>query len=283
MVLALIAGCSDDGAGGGTGGATTSAGGADPSTGGTGGASSTGGAGGTGTTGGGGTGGANPCGELDDEFDDPSTLSCWTELDALQGDPAQYTLLDVATTHPGVLTIEPTHTQGWFEDGDAPFLFKELTGDFVVETHVTALSRNDLTSPPTQEYNSAGLLVRNGAATSGDEDWLMYNIGYQATFVGTEGKTTEDSQSVLTLLPGHHAGRLRICRVGSDFHMYRWLDDETGWTLEHSYARPDLPATLQVGLVANGYQPPPDLHARFDYARFGTVSSQSDCTAELTD
>ena len=227
--------------------------------------------------------GGSPCAQLNDEFDDASTLACWTELDAAQGDPAQYTVLDIDETNAGMLTLEPTHTPGWFQDGDAPFLFKELSGDFVIETHVTALNRNDLSSPPSQQYNSAGLLVRNGASSPGDEDWLMYNVGYQDTFVGTEGKTTEDSQSILTLTPGDHAGRLRICRLGTDYHMYRWLDDETDWTLEHTYSRPDLPGTLQVGLIANGYQPPPDLHARFDYARFGTVSSQSDCTAELTD
>ena len=283
LFIGLVAGCSGDDPGngtGGNGGDATASGGGDPSTGGSGGAPSTGGAGGTGGMA---SGGGSPCAALNDEFDDAITLSCWTELDAAQGDPAQYSVLDIDETKPGMLTLEPNHTQGWFEDGDAPFLFKEIAGDFVVETHVTALSRNDLSSPPSQQYNSAGLLVRDGAATPGDEDWLMYNIGYQETFVGTEGKTTQDSQSILTLTPGANAGRLRICRVGSDYQMYRWLDGETSWTLEHSYSRPDLPATVQVGLIANGYQPPPDLHARFDYARFGTVTSQSDCTAELTD
>ena len=99
--------------------------------------------------------------------------------------------------------------------------------------------------------------------------------------MGTEGKTTVNSVSTLFLIQGSNNGRLRLCRVGSDFRMYRWLQAENGWTLEHTFARPDMPATLQAGAIANGYQPPPDLHARYDYVRFGAVQNVAGCTGTL--
>jgi hypothetical protein len=275
-LAALALACGDDpggtaGAGGKAGGATTGGGNV---------GGDAGGQGGQGVGGQGGTPAA--CAAPSDEFDDPATLSCWTELDVLQGDPSQYTLLDIGATAPGYLSVEPTHTLGWYMGQDAVFLFKELSGNFVVETHVTTSDRAAPAQPPSQPFNSAGLLVRDPASGPGAENWLMYNVGFQQQFVGTEGKTTVNSQSVLTLNPGANAGRLRICRVGSDVHMLKWLDDENDWTLEHSFVRDDLPATLQVGMMADGYTNPPDLHARFDWVRFGTVPGGfADCTIAL--
>lgn len=216
------------------------------------------------------------CTDLDDEFDDPASLDCWTNYD-----PGQYTLLDVDATLAGHLLLEPINTDGWFDDGDGPFLYKMLGGDFVVETHVAAVDRNAPDMPPAQAFNSAGLVLRDPASAPAAENWLMYNLGYQDDIVGTEGKTTTNSSSELTLVEGLNSGRLRVCRIGREFHMYRWLDDETDWTLEHTYARPDLPDDLQVGIVGNAYTAPPDLQAQFDYVRFGTATDARSCTAPI--
>lgn len=239
-------------------------------------------AGGTSSAGGQGAGGGIPdCTSMSDELDDAATLSCWQQRHVVEGTPAQYTLLDIGETVAGHLSIEPTHC-GWFENGDGPLLFKEVTGNYVVEIDVSVHNRTSLATPPTMEYNSAGLLARDPASATAAENWLMYNIGYQAAFVGSEHKTTVDGASTLVLTPGSSSGRLRMCRVGNDFHMLRWLDDETDWTSEATHTRADLPATLQVGMIANGYEPPPDLHARFDYIRFGSVTEVADCTAALS-
>ncbi len=239
------------------------------------------GAGGASTSSGGGAGGAPDCGALSDELNDPSSLACWQRRHLAEGTPAQYTLLDVSETVAGHLAIEPTES-GWYEDGDGPLLSKVVSGDFVVEIYVSVHNRAALSMPPTMQYNSAGLLARDPASATSPENWLMYNIGYQAAFVGSEHKTTVDGISTLVLTPGDSAGRLRMCRLGADFHMLRWLDDENGWTSEATHTRADLPAALQVGMITNGYQPPPDLHARFDYIRFGSATSLADCTAPLS-
>ena len=109
----------------------------------------------------------------------------------------------------------------------------------------------------------------------------MYNIGFQNGQVGTEGKTTVDSSSYLPILPSSHSGRLRICRLGAMIHMFRWLDDEGGWTETHTFERDDFPQTLEVGLVVNAWEQVNTMAATFDYVRFGAVSNLAGCTGSL--
>jgi hypothetical protein len=250
---------------------------------GSGGASVGGGGSGGASVGGGGSGGA-VCAMLSDELDDDATFGCWSLRDVVEGTPAQYDVLDIDTTVPGNLVIEPT-SSGWYGEQEGPFVYKDVTGDFVVEIQVAALDETNPSTPASDPYHSAGIVARDPSSDTGTQDWIMYDVGYQDSFLGTEGKTTTSSMSVLTLIPGYHSGRLRVCRVGEDMHLLRWLDDESGWTEEFVYPRGDLPATLQVGLITNAWPPgndmPRNLQARFDYVRFGNVTGAADCTADF--
>jgi hypothetical protein len=219
---------------------------------------------------------------MSDEFDDPATLSNWRLLHVEESRPAQHSTLAIDTVDSGRLTLVPVHS-GWYADGTGPFLFKEITGDFVVQIHVNAGNVENHDIAPTREYNAAGILVRDPDSVSGDQDWLAFNLGYQSNQngVGTEGKTTVDSVSTLYLNPGARSGRLSLCRLGNTYHMLRWLDDESSWTEVHTFTRADLPDRVQVGMMANGWTPPPDLYATFSWIRFAPAQSMSDCTSEL--
>jgi hypothetical protein len=280
LLVAAVCACGDDTASPAAASTTSSTGG-EAGAGGDGGSAGEGGRGGAGA-GGGGEGGAVPCASLSDEFDDASSLECWARREVVEGTPAQYELLDVDTTVPGQLVIEPTGS-GWYDDDEGPFLYKELTGDFVVEVEAAALDEGDLVSAPSEPFHSAGLLARDPSSDQGTQDWVMYNLGRQEMFVGSEGKTTLSSMSVLTLLPGEHRGLLRMCRDGADIRLLRRLEGDAAWVEEHVYPRPDLPATLQVGLVINAWPPgggdARNLHARFGYVRFGDPTAG--CSADF--
>ena len=235
----------------------------------------------------GGTGGSPAgCTSLSDDFEDASSMSCWQRRHQVEGTFAQYEVIDIDQTVPGNLTITPT-ASGWYGEDAGVLVYKELTGDFVVEVDVLANNEQSPASAPVDPYHSAGLLVRDPASAPGAQNWLMYNVGYQDTFVGTEGKTTVNSVSVLTLSSGEHQGRLRICRVGTDYRMYHWYPGESAWTEDHVYPRTDLPATLQVGLIMNAWPPAAQGVARnvrgeFADITFGAVTATADCTAEIT-
>jgi regulation of enolase protein 1 (concanavalin A-like superfamily) len=297
MVMVLVLSACDggaDGSGGSAGeaGAAGSTASAQGSAGGEGGTPAGGSAGEAGSaggsTGGGGAGGSmDDLAPLSDDFEDASTLSAWTFLHEELGLPAPHTLLDIDTTVPGRLVIEPT-VSAWYQSGMATFLYKEVTGDFLVEVSAAAFQKGTGGAPPAEQYNSAGLLVRDPGSTLASQSWLMYNIGYQDQFIGVEGKATVASQSELILLPtgGVHEARLRLCRVGDTVRMLRRLPGEPTWTETHTFpgtfpqtAPFALPATVQVGLIDNAYLVA-GLRAEFEYIEFSRPRAPADCAAD---
>jgi hypothetical protein len=269
-------------AGGGAGGTTSANGGA-------GGAGANGG-GGAGANGGSGGAGGDDLAALSDEFDDPSTLSSWTFLHEVLGAPPPYDYLDIDTTAPGKLVFEPV-VSAWYQDQMALLMFKLVTGDFRVEIDVAPYKKGTPSSPPDQDFNSAGLLIRDPASAPGDQSWLMYNIGYQGYplhDIGVEGKATVGSQSELPLVStnGVYTGRLRMCRVGNTVRMLRRLTGASAWTETHVFPGSfpgtpafTLPDTVQVGVINNTYIVA-DLRAEVESVRFARVTTPSDCTAD---
>lgn len=276
------AGAGGTGAGGSGAGGGGAVGGGDA---GMGGATSSGGAGGGSASGGaGGTGGSPSCPTVSDELDDAATLGCWSVLE-----PSLHEVLELDTLVADHLVVEP-YASGWYADDRGPYLFKEVSGSFVVEVHAAAVDEDDAQIAPTGAYHSAGVLARDPASVTGDESWLVYNVGYQGdqgATTGTEGKTTVDSTSVLTIYQGAHSGLLRMCRIGSDFYFFKWLDDESEWTQEHHYTRADLPDTVQLGMMVNAWPPgattdPRNIQARFGHFHYAPANELADCTAVIT-
>lgn len=217
-----------------------------------------------------------------DEFDS-NTLSRWSLRHQVEGTEAQYTTLDIGSETPGSLTLVPTRTPGWFADGDGPLIFKLVEGDFSVHTRVEAESVSNPGQPPSSNFNSAGLMARDPAGGSGPENYVMLNVGTQdgriPGGVGSEGKTTVDSSSELFLDAGSGSGELILCRIGDEFILFRFLASDGGWTRGYTFQRPDLPSTLQVGMIANAFEAPPDLRATFDFIRLRpTPATADDCT-----
>jgi hypothetical protein len=235
---------------------------------------------------------------LDDEFNDASSLRNWSRLSDTEGWPDQIKRLDVNTTTPGSLHLEP-YTSFWFGDFHAPYLYKRVTGDFVVTTRVLVTGAHD--QVPQQSYSLGGLLVRSphdeGAKAwkEKSENWFFITAGSgDGDHVPQyETKNTVNGSSRLELTPRTVGWtELSVVRTGSHFALLRRHEGE-GWKILRRLDRPDLPPTLQVGLVAytdydtaKGYlifnrvaayhrdaadiakAGVPDLIARFDYVHF---------------
>ncbi|MEM6818361.1 MAG: PASTA domain-containing protein [Pseudomonadota bacterium] len=218
-----------------------------------------------------------------DEFNDAPSLSDWSLRHQVEGTNQQYSTLDINTSRAGYLVLIPSVRSGWFAAGRAPLVFKEITGNFAVQTYVVARSLGSASVAPASEFNSAGLLARNPAGATGPENYIMVNLGRQDTripgSVGSEAKTTVNSNSTLTLDAAGFEGDILLCRVGNEMIAYRRLAADPDWVELDRYTRADLPATLQVGLVVNAFQTPIDIRAEFDYIReLPTPSNDTQCT-----
>jgi hypothetical protein len=234
---------------------------------------------------------------LSDEFDQAGTLAQWKDLATVEKFPGKAARLDINTTSPGQLYIEPL-TSTWFEDYRGVFLYKEVSGDYMVSARVRASGK--VSDSPTSTFSLSGLMSRAPrnitmeSWTPHGENWLFIATGYGNGGIDGpqfETKTTTNSASDLWLTPSRADWvNLRILRVGEVFLM---LYQFTGgpWTLSRCFDRPDLPQTLQVGIHAytdwntittrypddpegfnrttlTGPDTHPDLIARDDYVRF---------------
>lgn len=235
---------------------------------------------------------------LSDEFNDGSSLTSWTNLSTVEGWPNQVQKMDVNATSPGTLYLVP-YTSTWFEEYHGVFLFKEVTGDFMVTTHIRANGKHS--AVPTSAFSLSGIMARaprDGLTpdswTPGHENWVFITTGVGHAVDGApqiETKTTVNSVSDLRLIPSSTNWLdLRVVRVGQTFVMLYRLPGES-WTLSRCFDRPDLPQRLQVGLNAytdwdrinsqyfnnevafnrtllTGPDTHPDLIVRDDYVRF---------------
>ena len=182
--------------------------------------------------------------------------------------------LNASLDRPGALYIQnDAPTGGWSGDSTGELLYKEWTGDFVATVEVTDFAGNLLERV---FHNSGGILARDPDGGLGTQNWVSMN--YFPTWVGfiawnnTDSARTEHGQVAM-----HWAGDdtfaiaeanpwIQLERVGDDFHFRISADGVTFYALtDPAYAgvpdgtqpalvinRPDLPATLQIGLVQDG-------------------------------
>lgn len=235
---------------------------------------------------------------LSDEFNDAASMHSWKNLSAVEGWPSQIEKMDVNATSPGALYLVP-YTSTWFEDYHGVFLYKEVTGDFMVTTRIKANGKHS--AVPTSAFSLTGIMARaprEGLTpdtwTPNHENWVFITTGVGHAAEGEpqiETKTTVNSVSDLRLIPSSMDWLdLRVVRVGQTFAMLYRLPGKP-WTLSRCFDRPDLPQRLQVGLNAytdwgpinsqfynnegafnrtllKGPQTHPDLIMRDDYIHF---------------
>jgi hypothetical protein len=216
---------------------------------------------------------------LSDEFTDEKSLANWKQFHEVEGWRSMIKTLDVNKTTAGSLHLEPS-VAGWFEDYQGAFIFKEVTGNFLVTARVK--TRGKETEMPTALWSLAGLMVRapRPEATKDKwqprgENWLFFTTGVAdpVTQPVFESKTTGNSKSNLKLRPAKTGWvELGIARVRSAFILLYRYDGETKWTVHERFHRRDLPRAVQVGL--NAYSGG-STHEEQEPFKFNTMQSKN--------
>lgn len=191
-----------------------------------------------------------PSEALNDEFDTPALADSWKRLSQTEGWPDKLT---TAVQKEGTLILEPG-TSGWFADMNAPFVYKEVKGDFDVRARVKA---SGLTTPVSQTlWSLGGLMARIPKRTTKtdwkpkEETWLFLTTGV-AQEPGKqviESKYTLNSKSNLKLRDARAEWiSLRIVRVGNSFVLLYKYDADKKWTVHERFYIADLPPVMQIG------------------------------------
>ncbi len=192
--------------------------------------------------------------DLNDDFSNESSLTKWKWLHETEDWPDK---VRKKQFNNGTLELE-IGTSGWFADKNAPFLYKEVKGDFDVQARIKASGVNSEISQTI--WSLGGLMVRvpkpygKSQWKPKEENWMFMTTGV-AEEPGKqviETKYTINSRSNLKLRdakPGWIT--LRIVRVGNAFIMLYKYDADKKWNVHDRFYLMDWPAILQVGF--NGY------------------------------
>ncbi|MFS4454791.1 hypothetical protein [Maribacter sp. 2304DJ31-5] len=143
----------------------------------------------------------------------------------------------------------------WFQASSGGLLYQTVSGDFTFSATVSVRRKSNGSLAPNCNICLGGLMARNPNADGG-ENYVHLVSGNTpeetndgVDELGVEHKSTLDSVSFFNTLPdGLSDHGLRIRRQGSNFSLYVKNIGQSPWQLLHTYDRPDLPTTLQVGL-----------------------------------
>lgn len=214
--------------------------------------------------------------DLSDDFEDSTSIAAWERIYQTEGWNAdQLETWNINQTQAGRMVLTP-YTTSWFESYRGPLVFKEITGDFVITTQVNISDRDDIGDsdlndiPNGSAFSLAGLMIRtprdieNPAldwtpgtfqddGTNNGENYIFLSLGYgnSGNQFQMETKTTRNSSSSLVLEDrgDNSVINLQIARIGENvFTLYQIPGEE--WVLNNRYHRPDMPETLQAGMVA---------------------------------
>ena len=203
----------------------------------------------------------DPCAGFADTFPGGSLDPSWTVYNP------GLVQIDVGS---GALSLTPTMTGGaniWFNDGEGPLVYKTITGDFTVTTVAHAEDPANPGNPPPTQFRLGGLLVRDPGGTAGDRNsaHVALGAGDFANPIAVEDKTTVASSSDYLFYPIASADiELRITRSGSTIGLYYRAIGAGSWTLARAHAHPEMPATVQVGMMVYSLNAPVGIRVTFD-------------------
>jgi len=168
---------------------------------------------------------------------------------------------------------------GWFQDDHGPLLYQNVTGNFAVAARLRVVDEADPGQPPVGNFKAGGFVIRDPAGThSGDENWIMYNMGFNQGAYRREAKKTTSSVSGLYLNPQTFTeSALLVCRVAGRFYFHAWNTGTQTWvaerfqpgtTLHHVAVVPEvdtsgaspihfndqLPDAVQVGVMSHAWE-----------------------------
>ncbi len=214
-------------------------------------------------------GASSQAAKFSDNFD--TSFNYLTDgLGAYAGTLGTFDALDASIARPGALYMQTTGAS--WDPGPGPMLYVEVAGDFVATVKVVDFAG---TLAEIVEHNDSGIVARNPAGVEGAENWVSMN--YFPTWTAFIARNTTNSARVeLGATSGTWLGvdtfalaaqypYIQLERKGADFYFRMSADGVTflpltveggiydGTQTPLVVNRPDLPETLQVGLINATY------------------------------
>lgn len=196
-----------------------------------------------------------------DEFNDAESLPNWHNINQVEGwNIEQLEAYNIGDSVAGQLFMLP-HTVSWYNDWRGAYLFKYLSGDFVITTEVTATGRDGV-SLPSSNFSLAGIMVREpinyptqdpaNEWVAGQQNYIFMSIG-QATGAGYdfEIKNTCSSHSCLDIvgIGSVNTAKIRMARVGQKIIVLSQFGNDP-WVVRNRYDRTGMQCNSQGNMCS---------------------------------
>jgi len=136
----------------------------------------------------------------------------------------------------------------WYNESKGGGIYQSITGNFTLSATVNAVKKSNNAQAVACDVCLGGIMARNPDESKG-QNYVHLVTGFTPAGLGYETKNTVNSASDYTpTQDGSSMHDLRITRSGSTFTLFKKGAADTDWVLIGTQERPDLPATLQVGL-----------------------------------
>lgn len=144
----------------------------------------------------------------------------------------------------------------WYNTSESAHVYRMVTGNFTLTATVSAVKRTNNAQATECTVCLGGLMARNPNASPEDQDYVHLVSGVTPGGHGAEIKSTTNSNSVyqptgqnqLPFTDAQTSHSLKIVRAGNTFTLSKKSTADSDWVLLGEYNRPDLPATLAVGV-----------------------------------
>ena len=184
---------------------------------------------------------------LSDDFDGESLANKWT---LYRPDPATIAVEDSR------LVLTAVEESVWLSSKSAPLVYQEVSGDVTVLSTAHARRASDPSKTPDKQYQYGGLMLRDPVSEDGDENYVFVVLGVREpnARLNIEVKSTTDNDSKADIIDWSSGdAELRIDRNGSKIILSAREIGKPTWQLLKTYNRPDLPDTLQAGVIAYAF------------------------------
>ncbi len=245
----------------------------------------------------------DPLASIGDEFEAAASLSHWQRLDLTEGWGAnKLATWDVNTSLAGHMRLMPV-ASSWFEDFAGPYVFRNITGDFVATVQMDISRRNNAAGRPSSNYSVGGLMLRRpraitNAGASPGGDWSAGTENYVSLYFGTADPVAQPNAnqwqcivmnttnsvgnfyaSAQSVPLGENTITMQIVRVGSTVVLLRQHPGGQ-WIVEQRFTRADFPATMQIGFATATHFTAVGGFGAFQHNRTVSAAGTPDLVAE---
>ena len=175
----------------------------------------------------------------------------------------------VAAQQNDSIILIPVMKSNWEDNETGGMIFREVTGDFTVETAVNITKRSNVMETPDKGFQQSGIIIRNPNEHGENNILLCLGTGGNSTPKFFLRKTENGKSKGTVDKIGSPGGYLKLEKKGTEVKAFFRKSNNTEWQFINRYQIEWMKDSLQVGMIVmarfagSGPKMKPDMKAVF--------------------